>query len=71
MNLVTWPMGLGEEFYFFLKELGSYGRLSHRSDSLGFMSCLLISLSCLKAVLFLYVPSSEERYIAMSSGAPG
>ena len=44
-ELAHWLVGLGEELYFLQKEMGSYGRLSRRSDSFGFVNCLLTRLS--------------------------
>lgn len=67
-SLGLWVLMRG--FYFLLEALGSYGRLSCMSDSFCFVTCLLIKLSYLRALLFLCVPSSEERHIAMSSRTP-
>lgn len=70
MSWVTSLVGLVRGFYFLLKEMGSYGRPSHRRDSFCLVSHLLTRLSCLKAEAFLCEPSSEGRLAAMSSGAP-
>lgn len=47
-------------FYFILKEMGSYGKLSCRSDSFCFVTDLT-KLSCPKAVWFLSISSSEGK----------
>lgn len=69
MSWVPWLVGLSEGVLL-PKAKGCYRRLSCRSDSFCFVSCLFRRRSCLRAVWFLCVPSSDGRCMALSSGVP-